>query len=346
MSFKNRAFLILGIILLFLVGVRMALPPIGKHLVNKTLSTKLDSYTGAIEDFDLRLITGTYFLQGLYLNKKQSNNEVPFLTNEELTVHLNWSALFKGKIAIKLEVNDTVVKFIDATSDGSTQLGMDEKLENWQATLDSIVPFTISQIDIKNLEITFSNDDIEGANEQKLLISSLSVSDFISAKNNRSDVAARATLNDHSEIDFGGIIGLNTVPATFDLSLKVSKFDLTSTNKILRHYIPIDFTEGDLTIYSGFKGDTSNGEGYARVFFEKLQVYHFNQSILSPKHALFEFLGAFSNWIIDVVSSNTLAAEIPITWTDPKGIEVKSGKAFWSAIENTYDSLERNFKDL
>ena len=78
---KRKRFLVPVIILVLLVGLRLALPYLVKNYVNKVLAD-IPGYYGQVEDIDLSLITGSYTIDQLYLNKVNAETEIPFLNFE------------------------------------------------------------------------------------------------------------------------------------------------------------------------------------------------------------------------------------------------------------------------
>ncbi|MEX2362289.1 MAG: hypothetical protein WD597_01645, partial [Balneolaceae bacterium] len=85
------------LILAILIGGRIALPYWVTDYVNKTLED-IEGYTGSIQGVDLHIIQGAYAIDSLSIDKIEANNEVPFMTIEQIYFSLDWSALFRGAI--------------------------------------------------------------------------------------------------------------------------------------------------------------------------------------------------------------------------------------------------------
>ncbi len=343
---KNKKTITIVLSLLgFLILVRLGLPAVCKYLINQALQTKLENYTGSIEDFDLKIIHSSYKIQGLKLFKKAGDNKEPFVKLDEALIQLDWSFLFKGEIVGTVYLNQVRVLFVDSKDKSSDQFGNEEKAQHWKEVLDSIVPLTISNLYVTNANFIFQNVNLKSFKNHSLLIEKAKVENIISYQGKDALIAAKGILNNHANIEFGGTANIAQVNPKFDFDLKVTNFDLTTVNELLRFYVPLDVTKGDLTIYSEIKGTKEKGKAYARVFFEDLDVYTIDQKLFSVEHALFEFVGSFANWILSNISSNKVALEIPLDWSKDN-VDVKTGAAFWSSIENVFDSLEKDFKNL
>ena len=63
MKRRDRILLVLGIVVVLLVGARVALPYLRQGRINRRLMA-LESYDGQVEDVDLALWRGAYRLDG------------------------------------------------------------------------------------------------------------------------------------------------------------------------------------------------------------------------------------------------------------------------------------------
>ncbi|MEJ0103617.1 MAG: hypothetical protein WDO19_14165 [Bacteroidota bacterium] len=74
---KKIAWIIIGSFILLLVGFRIALPYILLRFVNREL-TRIDGYTGKVEDIDVALFRGAYTIKRIHLDKTGGKIPVPF----------------------------------------------------------------------------------------------------------------------------------------------------------------------------------------------------------------------------------------------------------------------------
>lgn len=343
---KNKKhFLVFAVIFMILFFLRITLPYLLKFAINHALSQNFKNYTGSISDFDFELISGQYQIEGLKIYKKSGSADEPFIFIKNSKIQLDWNSLLQGQIVARVYIKDAQMIFIDSKGDQEDQHGADEKSEHWKSALDSIIPLTIKNLYADNVNFIFQNVNIEGFKKHTLFVKNLKAENIISFDEKDSLIEVAAILNQQADVQLKGRANIGSENPRFDLDLKIDRFDLTSANKLLKHYVPIDITKGTLTIFSEFKGDIENGQAYFRVFFNDLDIYELAQELVSIKHGVYEFLGGFVNWVLNEVSDGDLAAEIPLQWEDSK-LKVQTGKAFWSPIKNTYDTLKKDFKDL
>src|SRR5690606_12762357 len=103
--YQSRTARILLVILVILIGVRLALPSIIKSEANKKLS-QLDGYHGHIDNVRLSLLQGAYGVDSIVFSKKDSaTGEVtPFMKASSMDFSLEWKSLFKGSVVAEVEL--------------------------------------------------------------------------------------------------------------------------------------------------------------------------------------------------------------------------------------------------
>src|ERR1041385_7672588 len=101
----------IAIIVVVLILIRIALPPVVKHYVNKTLAG-LNGYYGHVDDIDIALIRGAYVLNNIYINAVDSaGKETPFFNSEVVDLSVEWGALFHGKVVGEMVFKNTDLSF-------------------------------------------------------------------------------------------------------------------------------------------------------------------------------------------------------------------------------------------
>jgi len=335
------------ILIVLVLCIRIAAPYIGKSYINNVLANKLESYKGSISDLSLRVITGSYFIEGLKIYKK-SNPQHPFVQSKQINIHLDWGMLFKGKAVLDIELFDSAINLIDSDEPEKRQLKISEKeAEHWSDALDAIVPLSIEQLVSNRLAVNLENNSLKGAEKAKIFFKTLSVHNLVDPEVHNSHLSplkAQGSVNDHANVKIDGGINITKVNADLDINFEIKSFDMTSINKLLKHYVPVDLTSGSLSILAEIKGDTSKLGGYARVYIKNLDVLELDQDYKSATHFAIEWVGGFANWIIGALNDGMITTEIPFKKNE-KGFELDSSKAFFNTLENLGGELPYQFKD-
>src|ERR1700741_1833758 len=132
----------LVLIILALIVLRLALPGIVKHYVNKKLN-ELPGYTGYVDDIDIALWRGAYVIWGLHLKKKSNPPKYPFLYIERSDLSIEWRPLFHGRLVGKVTLDRPIVNILATES-----LHKEPSKDSWTATLKALMPITINLLTV------------------------------------------------------------------------------------------------------------------------------------------------------------------------------------------------------
>ncbi len=328
-----------------LIILRVFAPWLGKKYVNYVLSTKLEHYTGSIDDFDLFILGGEYTLGGFKLYKK-TVPEIQFVAMKKVNISLNWNHLLKGKLLMDIAIDRGVVNFVDGKNEQRDVSGSEEDTKNWKEALDEIVPLSIQRLNVTNSSVALQIGVLKNLVASQLIDINLRVTNLVDPQKQKAKLSPfkfKGLLNGHAPLAIEGGVNIVDQNIPFDVNGSIDKFNISSTNNLLRHYIPIDAQKGSLDAVFEVYGAVSEGKGYIKTFFDGLELFKIDQKYISTKHIIFEWLGGFANWLINAMTEGEVATEIPFLWT-PAGFDVDSSEAFWKLIENTGENLKKEPK--
>lgn len=130
---KKRAFKSLNLLILLvivLVGVRLALPSWVKNYLNDQLAA-MGEYQGHIADVDIALWRGAYVIHELNIVKTSEKVPVPFFEARSIDLSISWRALWAGQVVADVEFSRPELHFVDGkNSQSQSGSGTD-----WQAAL-------------------------------------------------------------------------------------------------------------------------------------------------------------------------------------------------------------------
>src|SRR5437870_3590939 len=141
----------LGILIVLLVGLRLALPSIVEKYVNRKLAS-LPGYTGRIGKVSIHLIRGAYTIHGINVLKKEGEVPVPFFEARKVDFSMQWSELFHKSLVGEIEVNTCRVNFVKGKTEKETQTSIDD---SWLDVVKELFPFKINRFAIRDGEIWF-----------------------------------------------------------------------------------------------------------------------------------------------------------------------------------------------
>ena len=141
------------LIVLILVGIRLALPYVVESYVNHELN-KAPDYYGKIGHIDIRLWRGGYRIHQINIQKKNGQVRSPLFSASEVDLSIQWMELFHGSIVGEIILRQPRINFAVDPSVDKTQTGKDQGFDK---ILQSLFPFNLNRLEIVNGEIHFQN---------------------------------------------------------------------------------------------------------------------------------------------------------------------------------------------
>lgn len=312
----------------------------GTIYINYALDKNLKEYDAKIDLFYFNIFFAEYSILDLEVKKK--NLKEKFIVLDKIKGDINFLFLLKGDIVLNISARNGEINFIDSKNDNKDQLGTAENKDNWVKAIKVIVPLSINELKLNNIKLNFSID------KKDSLVNSILVKKVIIEKileEGLSNVDLEGEINSIADFKLDGGIdfSLNSMPV--DLDFHLSKLDLSSFNKVLLNYVPIDITSGKVEIYSELKGSLDDAEGYAKVFLENLDIIGEEQDYVSIPHFFIEWIGGFFNWAISVIIDEKVATEIDLDLKNKK-LKNSSFEMIKDSLVNLEDKLERGYKNI
>ncbi|WP_188364375.1 DUF748 domain-containing protein [Marinicella pacifica] len=264
---KTGWWVFLLVLVVIFVGFRLYLPTAAKNHVNKVLND-LPGYQGSVDDIDIALIRGAYVVTNLRLRRRDAKTDVPFLNIPQADISIQWRALFNGKIVSEIYLTEPQLIYV---FEDQLQQGQQEpETKDWTEALDDLVPIDINHLNIENgrlglvkvnanpmldiymdqLQLTADNLQLVKSDEQNL----------------PSPVKAAAVTIGRGQTELEGRVNFIKDIPDMDVSLSIKDIDVTALNSFTLHYANVDFTSGQLDLYS----EVAVADGYLKGYFKPL----------------------------------------------------------------------------
>lgn len=133
-------------------------------------------------------------------------------------------------------------------------------------------------------------------------------------------------------------------PVMADMNFTMVDFDLKTLNGLMLKILPMDLTRGKFSAYIEAATEKGYSNGYAKLFFDNIDVVSNPQKIKSGRHFLIEGAAAIGNWILKNNKEKSVALELPFK-IKHGDVEVNTSDAFWSSLENKRDELSRKLNN-
>jgi hypothetical protein len=315
-------------LVVLLVVARALLPWALEGYVNRQLD-KAPGYRGAVGDVDVHLWRGAYRIHDVSLHKITADIPVPLFAARSVDLSMEWKELFHGSLVGEVVMEQPGVNFVAGPTPEQSQSG---KNQDWKATLESLFPFKLNRVEIREGQVHFQN--FHSTPPVNISVSQL----FAIATNltNSRDLAQPlpAGVTALGRVPGGGGLDLQlqldplAKTPTFELNAQVTNVTLVTLNDFLRAYAKFDVASGMFALYTSVAAKEERYEGYLKVFFEDLDVFAWEKE--RKKNALEVFWQAIVGTLTAVFKNqptDRLATKIPIAGSYD-GTDV----GVWSAV--------------
>jgi hypothetical protein len=313
---RSRKYLIaLVIVVVVLIGARLALPSMVGSYVNRQLQS-LDSYRGHIGDIDIHLWRGAYSIDDIQIEKIGAARPVPFFRANRVDFSVEWRSLWRGSLVSEARFLGPELNLVQAKSRKDSQLGSEE---NWNARLEELFPFRFNTVEVRDGTVRFlapgiSTGDAITARHVNGAVSNLT-NVVESGKPTFADFQVTAEVLEGAPAKVAGSVDAFAAQPTFDVNMEVKKVQLPQVNPWLREFIKADAEAGKFELYLELAAADGRFAGYAKPILEDVDLYRSNEDEQSPLKRLWEGFLDFAANALENPEADQVAARIPFSGT-------------------------------
>ncbi|HEU4602947.1 MAG TPA: DUF748 domain-containing protein [Steroidobacteraceae bacterium] len=345
MTRRNKWLLTLAIIVVALIGFRLALPGIVKDVTNEKLQA-LDAYTGHIDQVHLALWRGGARVNGLRLTKRDSHYPEPFLQADQVDFSLEWRNVFRGKLVAEGEILEPKIHLVQSEMKQKQQMGTET---DWRQTIQKLFPIRINTIRIRNGLVTFVTDKIAAKDAVRVQNINGEITNLTNATGSDEESFAHFNMSaqvlDDAPTQVSGTVNPLASSPTFDFDFKLENVKLPKLNPWLRQYIKADAEQGQFEIYMEMAAADGKFKGYAKPLMQDVKMLSSEDQDEGAIHKLWEGVVQFAaNIFSNDKADEQVGARVPFSGTikNPKaGIMATMVSVFHNAFVGAFaHSLE------
>jgi len=324
-KFSQRTRWTVGVIVLLLIGIRMALPYAVKAYVNHSLNRTHD-YTGKIGDVRMRLWKGGYRIEDIQILRKSGSIPSPLFSASELDLSVEWRELFHGSVVGEVDIHSPRLNFA-----ATTNAQDNGKNESWDKILESLFPFSLNRLEITNGEIHLQDPGTKPPVDIYLSQLAVVATNLTNARNVPQKLPSG--LQASGSTMGGGVLTLQLQmnllkqTPTYEINCGLTNVDLVALNDFLRDYGKFDVASGKFALFTSVASDQGQYQGYVKVFFKNLEIFQWDKE--RKKNILKIFWQAIVAGVNEVFKNHVkdqLATKIPIS-----GTYTNSNVGLWTA---------------
>jgi hypothetical protein len=302
------------VLVVLLVVIRLALPGAVKYYVNRQLS-RIPDYSGKVDRIHMHLWRGAYEIDRLSIVKTDGKVPAPLFSASSIDLSVQWRELFHGSIVGEVLLDHPQVNFVTAPNPQESQNGAKKP---WTSTLESLFPFDINRIEIKDGAVHFQNFH----NQDKFDIYVTNLFSVATNLTNSRKVTQKlpAGLNASGETLGHGLLTVNLkmnpldAGPTFEVTATLTNVNMVQINDFLRSYGKLDVARGTFNLFVSAAASEGNYQGYVKVLFENLDIFQWEKD--RKKNILDLFWQAIAGALSEGFRNHPhdqLATQIPIS---------------------------------
>jgi Domain of Unknown Function (DUF748) len=312
---RDKLLIALGVIVVLLVGLRLALPSIVLREMNSRLMA-LESYDGHVDDIDLALWRGAYRIDGIRIDKTGAKHDTPFFSADRIDLSVEWRSLLHGKLVAEGTFFHPNLNLISSKDKQQAQLGTEV---NWAQRFEDLFPFRFNTVRAHDATVTFRAPGIrteDALKAQGVEVRVTNLTNVVEAGREtfaQFHVDGRVFKNGTANID--GSLDPNAPKPTFDVNLTVKNTHLPDVNPWLRQYIKADAEAGDFELYMELAAADGRFKGYAKPVMRDVNIYSSEEPEKNPLKRLWEGIVDLAAKVLENEETDQVAARIPIAGT-------------------------------
>jgi uncharacterized protein DUF748 len=315
---RNKWLLILAIVVVVVVGIRLALEPVLLDYANRKLDA-LPAYGGHIDDLDLALLRGGYDIQGVEIVKTGAGQPVPFIKADRIEATVEWQSLLRGKLVAEGDLYRPQVNLVKAQSEQRSQLGNEV---NWVEQFKELFPFRFNTVRVHDGTVTFRAPGIQTKDALVARHIDGSLSNLTNVAHSGKETFARfgftAEVLHGGKAKLEGAIDPLAEQPTFDLNLGLKNVELPQVNPWLTRFIKADAERGEFELYMELAAADGKFKGYAKPVMRDVNIYSSKEPEENPLKRLWEGLVDVAANIVENHQEDQVAARIPLSGTIEK----------------------------
>lgn len=330
------------IVVLILGVIRLLIPVAVLTGINYVLRHKNEDYTGHLKDLDLAILRGQITFKNLHIEKKNKPQALQ-IDVANTKINYSWPKLWDKNAVARIAIDGvnivmTEIPKVKPPKPGEMSFAKLRKLlaeSKWSSEISQfsvrhanvklVIPEAKVPLSVNRIAVDISNVHLSPAKNWQL-----------------ADIKIESYLQGQGRMLLTGQTQPLANPVLADMNFSIVDFDLKTLNGLLLKILPMDLTRGKFSTYIETASEKGHSNGYLKLFFDDIDVVSNPQKLKSGRHFIIEAAAAIGNWILKNDKEKTVALKLPFK-VKHDNVVVNTSDAFWSALENKRDELDRKF---
>lgn len=342
---RIRVLAISGVmILLLLIGFRIALPHLVHRYVNHTLDRHVD-YDGRIGEVDVHLIRGAYSIDAVNILKTTGDVPIPFFAAERVDFSMDWSELVRGSVVGEAYLFRPEMNFINGPTSEESQTEVDR---SWLGIVEDLFPFKINRAEVHQGKLRYVDEGTEPTLDIYITNIAAVCTNLTNARDVHekfpSTLVMRGTPMGNGKLAFEMRFNPMAERPFFDLNLALDGLDLHTLNDFFRAYAGVDVESGVLRLFLEIAVENGQFDGYIKPLLEDLSIIDLDEQ-KNPLQHVWEIVVAGLTELFENQPKDRLATRIPLSGT-VENVQFSLGATLFNVLRNAFIEAFRPRLDL
>lgn len=298
---KQKIFWAVIVLVVLLIGARIALPEVLQRYVNKTLDSA-EGYDGQVGDIDLAIWRGAYVINDVEINKASGDVFAPLFSADEIDISILMSAILRGQLVGEIVLVRPVINFVveDAEGDqaeeskdeGAEQFGDDA---NWRQVVTDLFPLRLDLVEIRQGEVHLRKPDSSPPVDVYLTNLNASLRNLTNSRELSDSLVASVDLSADAMRNGSLDVSMQVDPYRelphFDLDAKLLNLELEALDPLIKAYTPIDLEAGSLDLVVELAARDGQINGYVKPLLRDVKVFEWQEDVEKEGDNIFQIVG-------------------------------------------------------
>lgn len=270
----KKRYIVLIIIVILLIGLRLALPTIAENYINNKLD-EVEGYDASIDDVSMQLYRGAFQIKGFRASDAASKDtSLALFKLPLLDLNISWGALINGEYEGEIYIDSPVLNISKVKDDKTAEPPDDE--ESFIESFKKMNPIHLNKLEVENATISYRNPhsdpqiNLSMKNIHVLVTDVSNVHDPDTALPTSIEIQGNAM--GEGSVNINSQLNMLTEIPNFDLSVKIENVEMTEFNRLSKAHISLPIEAGKLFFYSEGVGKGGNIDGYVKPAMVNLTV--------------------------------------------------------------------------
>ena len=270
-SFRiKKKYIVLISLILILIVIRLMLPSIILHRINKSLAS-LEGYDGHIDDIDMSLFRGSYSIDNMEIKRKEpAKTPVELFKLDFIELSVEWKPLLHGRAVGQIFLDHPEI-IVTKTEPEKTK----QDTASFKTILEKLMPLKVNRFEIKDGTFRFIDNKARpkvDVSVKNIEITARNLSNVYDSVNE-----LPSTVSGHASVyegDFNLHMKLNALAdkPTFDLDAELKNTNLVRLNDFLKAYGNFTVNKGEFSLFTEVAASDGKFKGYVKPLIKDLDV--------------------------------------------------------------------------